>query len=564
MNVFGLLRYLLPLQNPLGFGLTDFVELGVAVLLVLALVSWRRLSTLAHRIAARPVGSMGLLFALPILLRLALLPGHPVPVPQTSDDFSYLLLADTLTHFRLANPMHPMRRFFETVFVLQEPSYSSIYPLGQGIALALGELIFREPWAGVLISIGSFCALVYWMLRVWVAPVWALAGGFLAVLEFGPLNQWTNNYWGGAMSAIAGCLVFGALPRLWKNARARDAALLGAGCGLQILSRPFESVLLALCLGLPVAVLFRRRPRRPIGILLLALSPAVLLVVLQNEAVTGSVTQMPYMLSRYQYGVPAGFTFQPNPIPHKELNREQQLDYQAQIDVHGDSPETLGSFCKRLLDRVRFFRFFFLPPLFLALPFFLPSLRRRRYLWAAGSVAIFELGSNCYPYYYPHYIAAVTCLFVLFSVVGLERLSRVRVRGFAVGGDAARILALICMAHFTFLYGLHLLGNDSLFIATGNYESWDFVNFGDAEGRMAINRRLAQAPGKQLVIVKLGPAHLLREWIHNDADIDRSPVVWALDLGPEEDAKLIAYYPNRTVWTAEPDAKPPRLYPYQP
>jgi hypothetical protein len=66
------------------------------------------------------------------------------------------------------------------------------------------------------------------------------------------------------------------------------------------------------------------------------------------------------------------------------------------------------------------------------------------------------------------------------------------------------------------------------------------------------------------VIVRLGPTHLLREWIHNEADIDRSRVVWALDLGPEEDAKLIAYYRGRTVWLAEPDAKPPRLEPYTP
>jgi hypothetical protein len=222
----------------------------------------------------------------------------------------------------------------------------------------------------------------------------------------------------------------------------------------------------------------------------------------------------------------------------------------------------LASFCKRLADRVRFFRFFFLPPLYVALLFFLPALRQPRYLWAAGSVLIFFLGSNCYPYFYPHYIAAVACLLLLFSVVGLERLSRIRLRGFDVGADAMRILALFCLAHFAFWYGIHLFGTDDLFIATGAYESWDFVNFGDSEGRIAFNRRLAESPGAQLVIVRLGPKHLLREWIHNEADIDRSKVVWALDLGPEEDAKLLAYYPRRTVWLAEPDAKPPRLSPF--
>jgi hypothetical protein len=52
---------------------------------------------------------------------------------------------------------------------------------------------------------------------------------------------------------------------------------------------------------------------------------------------------------------------------------------------------------------------------------------------------------------------------------------------------------------------------------------------------------------------------LLREWIHNEADIDRSRVVRALDLGPDENAKLVRYYPGRKVWLLEPDARPPKL-----
>ncbi|MDP9169156.1 MAG: hypothetical protein M3N54_00950 [Acidobacteriota bacterium] len=506
------------MQNPVGFDLIDFLELGFAALAVAALLSRPKNESALRWIANRPWCSMGLLFALPIVLRLCLLANHPVPVPSVSDDFSYLLLGDTLRHFRLANPAHPMHRFFETVFVLQEPTYSSIYPLGQGFVLMLG-------WAGVLLSVGLFCALTYWMLRGWVSPAWALIGGLLAVMLFGPLNQWTNNYWGGAVSAIAGCLVFGSIPR-------RNAVLLGLGLALQILTRPFEAVLLLLC----VVPWLRWR-------VLLAVIPALGLTLLQNEAVTGSWTRLPYMLSREQYGIPAAFTFQKMPEPHRQLTQEQQLDYLAQKDVHDSS----GSYWPRWAGRLKFLRFFLLPPMYIALLYFVPELRRKRYLWAAGCMLLFSLGTNIYPYFYPHYIAAVACLFLLMAVVGLAK--------------APRLVLMLCGAHFIFWYSVHLFGNQALFEATGPYESWDYINFGDSEGRIAINARLHQAPGKELVFVRYSPRHLLREWVHNDADIDAAQTVWALDLGPEEDAKLTAYYPQRTVWVVEPDSVPPRLTP---
>jgi hypothetical protein len=414
----------------------------------------------------------------------------------------------------------------------------------------------------VLISVGALSALTYWMLRAWVEPIWALAGGLYMAMQFGPLNQWTNTFWGGALTAVAGCLVFGAIPRLWKMPRGRDAALLGAGLGIQVLTRPFESVILGVAIAAPVLLLMRRLPRRMTAIGLLALSPAFALTLLQNKAVTGSWTTIPYMLSRYQYGIPANFTIQPNAQPHRELNREQQVDYQAQSDVHGYSPETWGSYFARLASRVRFYRFFLMPPLMIALLFFLPDLRLRRFQWAAGSVAVFALGTNIYPYFYPQYVGAVTCVLVLMAVMGMRRISRLRVRGFAVGSDAMRVPALFCIVQFVLWYGLHLFGNDTLFGALERFESWDFVNFGDVEGRRAFDRRLADAPGKQLVFVRLGPRHLLREWVHNEADIDNARVVWALDLGAEEGAKLRAYYPQRKAWLVEPDAVPPRLVEY--
>jgi hypothetical protein len=545
MFLFDFFRSFLPLHNPIGFGASDFIELALAVLLVLLTLVRAEAEPLVQRLAKRTAWCMLALAALPLLLRLALLSHAPAPTPSGSDDFSYWLLADTLRHFRLANPAHPMRRFFETVFVLQEPAYSSIFPLGQGLALAAGWLIFGHPWAGVLLSVAALCALVYWMLRAWTTPGWAVVGGLVAAMQFGVLSYWVNTYWGGAVSGIAGCLVFGALPRLRGGGRARDGAALGIGLGLQLLTRPFEFGVMAVCVA--GYLLFYRQWRIPWRAAVLAFLPAVGLMALQNHAVTGSWTTLPYQISRYQYGVPTTFTFQGNPVPHRALTPAQQLDYQAQSAVHDG-----GDFWDRLAERTGFYRFFFPAPLYLALPVFLLRLRERKFQWVAATVVVFAAADNFYPYFYPHYIAALGCLFILMAVAALERLS-------AWSCLAARSIVLLCAAHFIFWYGIHSMRDDNVRLAMAKYETWDYLNQGDPEGRIAIDGQLAAVPGNQLVFVRYSPQHGFHEWVRNGADIDAQRIVWALDLGAEEDQKLMQYYPERGVWVLLADAKPPRL-----
>ena len=564
----GLFRFFIPLHNPIGFGASDFVELAVAALLVALVLARSWIEPLARKLAVRTGWAMLSLAILPVALRLALLPMHPAPTPSGADDFSYVLLGDTLAHFRLANPAHPLHQFFEGVFTLQEPTRSSIYPLGQGIVLAFGQVVFGLPWAGVVLSVAAMCALCYWMLRAWVSPLWALVGGFLAVLQFGPLCQWMNCYWGGAVAACSGCLVFGSLARLRASWRIRDAALLGAGLAMQSITRPFESVFLVLGVILFFLPVIRRRDEwrrllRTLAVAALAASPVVPLILFHNKAVTGSWTTLPYMLSRYQYGVPATFTFQPNAVAHRALTPEQEQDYRAQSAIHGEGPETLERFLGRLGNSVRHYRFFFFPALYLALPAFLASLRQYRFLWVLLCLLGYAVGTNFNPYFYPYYIAAATCLFVLVSVQGLERLSAWRIRGSEAGRMAAGLILLLCAGHFGLWYGLHLTGSERLLTGLGRYETWDYINWGDAEGRIRINDRLAQAPGRQLVFVRYSPRHTFHTWIQNAAEIDYAPVVWALDLGPIENEKLLRYYPDRSAWLVEPDEWPPRLTHYQ-
>jgi hypothetical protein len=533
------------LSNPLGMGAADILELALATLLLALALVWRPwLRAYAARLAQRPGWCMLLLAVLPVALRLLLLPHHPAPVPDVYDEFSHLLVADTLRHFRLANPAHPLHRFFETFFVLQQPTYSSIYPLGQGAALACGWIVFGAPWAGVVIPVALLCALCYWMLRAWTTPGWALAGGVLAVLQFGPLNQWMNSYWGGALPATAGCLVFGALPRLRRGGRRRDAALLGTGLGIHLLTRPYETVFLGIGVILYLLPAWRRAAK-PLLAAALVLLPALGLTLLQNKHVTRSWTTLPYALSQYQYGVPAALTFQDNPEPHGELTREQELDYKMQRSFRGEHAETLGSYLLRLVYRVRYYRFFFLPPLYLALPFFFLALRDIRFVWVMVWPLLLALGINFFPAFQYHYMAGATCLFVLLSITGLRQMSR-------WNAWAASLVFWLCVAQFALEFGLHLFSGDPWSLALRN-----------PERRVAITEQLARAPGRQLVLVRYWPRHIFQdEWVYNAADIDGARVVWARDLGAAEDEKLRQYYPDRTVWLLEPDARPPRLTAY--
>jgi hypothetical protein len=418
----------------------------------------------------------------------------------------------------------------------------------------MGWGLVGHPWAGVALGAGAFCALCYWMLRAWTTPGWALAGGLLAVCEFGPLNEWMNIYWGGAVSAAAGCLVFGSLPRLRNEPSRRNAALLGVGLGIHLLTRPFESIFLWIAVAAFLLPDWRRMAKlAPVAAL--AVLPAVALTLFHAHAVTGSWTTIPYAESRYQYGVPTTFTFQPAAVAHNELTTQQRLTFEGQAAVHGDEPDTIGRFLDRWATRLRFYRFFLLAPLYLALPFFLLRLRERRLIWVAATVLLFTLGTTVYPYFFPQYVAATACLLLLAAIAGLERLSH-----FSQGG--ARVLLFLAAAHFLFWYGLHALGNERVFVSMRHFETWDYVNFGDPENRLAVNRRLAEIPGKKLVFVRYSPQHQYHEWIHNAAEIDRSPVVMALDLSTDNE-KLRKYYPDRSVWLLEPDAKPVRLTPYR-
>jgi len=295
-----------------------FVTMRIAACFSLLAILFPRLmqrifhavESLFSRLEERKALAVFSIFLIVIGVRLAVLPQLPVPVPGIHDEFSNLLLGDTLAHGRLANPPHPLWISFESFHINWVPTYSSKYPPGQGAALALGQLL-GHPWIGVLLSAAAMCAAILWMLQAWLPARWAFLGAALVALKFGIGSYWINSYWGGAVAAMGGALVLGAMPRLVRRARARDALLLGLGIAILANTRPYEGLLF--CLPVAAWLLLwlagkTKSPATPHARFVGGLAPLSVVLLLTigfigyyNWRVTGSALLFPHVLNSRTY-----------------------------------------------------------------------------------------------------------------------------------------------------------------------------------------------------------------------------------------------------------------------
>jgi len=241
------------------------------------------------------------------------------PVPRTHDEFSYLLMSDTLASGHAANPSPPLTEFFDTFHVLVRPVYASKYFPGQGLFLAAGQKLTGHPTVGLWLSAALACAATCWMLQAWIGPVWGLLGGLLMVVQYGVYSYWSQSYWGGMVAALGGALVFGAARRLWQEFSWKSSFWLGLGIVILINSRPLEGTLALL----PTSGCFAFRLWKedlwkrstfwskflfPAGIVL---ATGAFLTCSYNRAITDSWWKPPYVLHEQQYQESPQFLFQP-------------------------------------------------------------------------------------------------------------------------------------------------------------------------------------------------------------------------------------------------------------
>jgi len=510
-----------------------------------------------------------------LLARVAVLSLLPLPEPHITDEFSHLLLADTLMHRRLANPVHPMWIHFETFQVIMHPTYASMYPPAQGLFLALGRLVSGSAFAGVCLSVAVMCGSICWMLQGWLPAEWALLGGLLAVARLAVFSYWANNYGGGAVAAAGGALLLGGLPRALRTQRPRDALVMGAGLAILANSRPYEGFLLSL----PVAVAFlgwlfsrrghelRRAALRVALPLTLALAASALGTGFYFWRVTGSPFQMPYQVDRGSYAVAPYFIWQSaRPLP--AYNHEEMRYFYGvrELDFYKSSRSLAGYVELSFFKLARFWLFYLGPvftlPLICAialLPYGFSWSRmswEQRFLLAVTAVSVAGLAMEVF--FYPHYAAPMTGLVYLWVVCAMRSLCRWTWRDRPIGRLLALAIPLTCLSMLAIRVAagpLHLsLGSEWLPTA---YNARPIQT-----ARARVEDELRAIPGDHLVLVRVGPhPQSDSDWVYNDADIDSAKIVWARDMG-EKNQELLDYYKNRQVWLMDTDQDFPQLRPY--
>ena len=467
-----------------------------------------------------------------------------IPVPQTHDEFGFLLAADTFLQGKITNPTPFSPRHFEYFHILVEPVYTAKYPPLQGIFLAAGTAFAGYAIAGVWLSgvLASFA--VYWLLRVFFSPRWSLFGACLWI--FAPLNiLWCDSYWGGHVAIIGGALSIGAVVRLLKSGKRKYLIIWGAGMFILFNSRLYEAALLTgilIILWLWNAFKLKNNGREfylSLALLCLIFAANLFFTGFYNYKVTGNAFLLPYRLHHSQYHRTPLFVFAnpdspKNKIPPviEKLDERWLADFQQR---YANAPKAFVW----ILARIPLYIFWlarspFLIALFIA-GIFLSLQKPRSAEWQSVRVilALYMVGLFLTTFTGDRFIAPVVGVFLVVATLCAKIIFR-KSKFFGL-----LTLSTPLVIGSGFLYGLIPVKSDE--------QAPDITNMGS---RSELESFLTVQRGKDLLFLETADAFPAdaRFYVYNRADIENAEIIYAHKLTAEENAALIGHFRDRKIW----------------
>ena len=541
------MNYLQTDQLILSYELATIVAFAGAVYLVPRRV-WRSCERCLKRIAAKLslegnplLGAVLIAGLVTLLCDFAFAALVRLPEANYHDEFSYLLAAETFAAGRLTNPSPEFGDHFESFHILTIPSYQSKYPPGQGLFLALGLIVGGFAGLGVWLShavaVGGIC----WFLGQFTAVRWALLGALSFGLHDRVVMWWGQTYWGGAVAALGGALLFGGFAGWLRDCKTSSSVMMGIGAGVLAASRPAEGGLCCLGVLVGLAAQFYRSPEqrrtaaRCVAGGIAGVAPLLLLLAIYNQSVTGNPLRLPYQawIDQYHIGL-SGPVAELKPQSAMTPFGRYQYDFFSDQEYRYKSSFAFWKLAFRL-------RPFYLPGLTLIA---LLGVRRPRSLVSVvltGSVLVvlsfifFNPAGG-----FPHYLSPVAAPITLGIVFGLRR-AFCRIPGTRPSMGLVALAVCICLGGFR----LAVVWPAADAITGKSVES--------ARHDLMVNLETRQLDG--LVLVLYGPGHLpAAEYVYNGSELRSSSgaggprIVWARALDESRDRQLVASYPDRAAY----------------
>ena len=475
-----------------------------------------------------------------------------VPNPTFPDEFAYLLSADTFASGRLSNPAHPLWHHFETYHQIQQPSYASKYPPGQGLVLAIGQLL-GHPVVGSILAIGFSMAAVAWMLMGWLPRKYN--GLIVLFLVCHPALQWVwgQSYWGGALAMAGSALMLGGLARLTKDFQFKYSLIAAMGAVLLANSRPFEGAVLTAVVGLVLLWKLATKSEWKVGpFLARVILPGFIVLGLgaswtlaYNHAVIGDAFKMPYMVHEETYGWTPFFLWQSPGEKPVHRHADMEIGYVKDKEKVEAAFQSVGDVVSiKTAATVRVLFFFCggsLVVAFLCLPWLLTQQKYRLILGMAAPVFLAGMAT---PWEWPHYCAPAAPLVFLILLA-----SWIKIWNLTRATPIARVLVLIA------IIVVQVFWTTSVVKKQNGKRARIY-----AKKRAELTQQLRESPGRDLVVVRY-PVPATGQWVYNTANIDRSEIVWAREISDQARQKLIKHFSDRNVWLLDTTVESPKLEP---
>jgi hypothetical protein len=272
-----------------------------------------------------------------------------------------------------------------------------------------------------------------------------------------------------------------------------------------------------------------------------------------NYRVTRSPTRLPYLEYDRQYPSTPHINVLPLPPPHQFAHLDFTLMDRWEREAWAQA-RSWRFFAARFRKVFQMFDLFLgsallLVPVALFWPILFSTPRLRLLWWSllSGAVVV-AIGTQ----YYQHYAAPILAVILILTVQAFRHLRLFQYSGKPIGRFLCRAIPAAML----------LIAGSRQAVQLYRPKTLEETYPPNARRERLADALLERAGGHVVFVRYTYYRFPQEEWIYNRADIDDAPVIWAQDMGPQQNRRLMEYYKGRSFWLMKPDENPDQAEPY--